>query len=354
MQVCQSKNEIVIKMIYLHRKIKKMDSLLQSFQNTAILIVGDVMIDCYLRGKVSRISPEAPVPILDLQQRENRLGGAANVALNVKSLGATPILCSVVGNDSKKEMLKEEFLKQNLENHYFIEEEDRKTTIKYRVIGNQMQMLRIDEEDTKSISQESENKLIELIRGVILRQKIDALIFVDYDKGVLTPGLISAVTAICQENNILTAVDPKKNNFHHYKDVTLFKPNRKEFQEGVKVYQKMGIDELRDEIRRFSNMQNIDFVMVTLSEEGVVVYDRKEDLFIHQAVYQRTISDVSGAGDTVISVVTLALTQHLPLPQIARLANLGGGVVCEYAGVIPLTGEMLKNEYYKQNGNYNI
>ncbi|MDR2979502.1 MAG: PfkB family carbohydrate kinase [Bacteroidales bacterium] len=332
-----------------------MDSLLNSFQNTTVLIVGDVMIDCYLRGKVTRISPEAPVPIVSMQQRENRLGGAANVALNVKALGANPILCSVIGNDGKIEMLTEELIKQRISEHIFIEEDSRKTTVKYRVIGNQVQMLRVDDEDTKSISPESERQVVEAIRHIVTHKKVDALIFVDYDKGMLTATLIKTVVELCRQYDIITAVDPKKNNFHHYQDVTLFKPNRKEFQEGVGITDHTSsLHELEEEMRKFAIKQNIDYVMTTLSEEGVAIYKQHSDLFIHQPAYQRAISDVSGAGDTVISVVTLALRQEVPLSIMAQLANLGGGVVCEHAGVVPLTANMLKEEFCKRKGSCNI
>lgn len=331
-----------------------MDSLLKTFQHAKILIIGDVMIDCYLRGKVTRISPEAPVPIMDIKQRENRLGGAANVAVNIRALGANPILYSVIGNDERKKILEEELGKQNIADYLLIEEADRKTTTKYRIIGNQMQMLRLDDEDIRPIAEESENQIIEKIEKLISQKKVDAVILVDYDKGMMTPTLIEKICTICQQHHIIVTVDPKKKNFHNYKGVTLFKPNRKEFQEGLGESHHLSINELHNAMKAFAIRQNIDSVMTTLSEEGLAIYDRENDLFIHQPTHQHTICDVSGAGDTVISIVTLCLIQKLPLDKIAKLANLGGGVVCEYSGVVPLTAGMLKEEYGKRREGYNI
>ncbi|MDL2308625.1 PfkB family carbohydrate kinase [Bacteroidales bacterium OttesenSCG-928-B11] len=332
-----------------------MDLLLKSFQDTTVLIVGDVMIDCYLRGKVTGISPEAPVPVVRMQQRENRLGGAANVAANIKALGANPILCSVIGNDSKKEILVQELAKQEIQQHLLIEEANRRTTVKYRIISNQIQMLRVDDEDIAPITTQNEYLLFNGIRQIIDRQKVDALIFVDYDKGVLSPSLIGKIVTLCNEHGIITAVDPKKANFHHYEKVTLFKPNRKEFQEGLGLAGgNLTIEELHEQMEKFALRYDIMYMMITLSEEGVAIYNRKNNEFTHQPTYQRSISDVSGAGDTVMSVATLALKAGVPIETIAQLANLGGGVVCEHAGVVPLSSEMLKNEFHKRKENHNI
>ena len=321
------------------------DSLFQQFKNKKVLVVGDVMIDAYLSGRVERISPEAPVPIVEIRNRVYRVGGAANVALNVKSLGAEAILCSVIGQDEKAEIFLNLLAENDLPSEGICSSEKRKTTIKYRIIGNKAQMLRIDEEQTEPISPEEEMSLWEKMQNILQAQKIDAIIFEDYDKGVLSAELIKKIVSFASQHNILTAVDPKKRNFHHYAGVDLFKPNLKELSEGLKVdKEELPLASIHRLMSDFAVKNDIGLMLTTLSERGVALYDSKQDAFFSEPASPRQISDVSGAGDTVISVITLCLSAGLAPVASASMANLAGGIVCEYAGVVPITPEMIQKK----------
>ena len=330
--------------------ISTAQQLFNVFSGKKVLVLGDVMIDAYLQGRVNRISPEAPVPIVDICERYYRLGGAANVALNLQSLSATPILCSVIGDDEKGRLFSSLMIEKQLDTSALVSSENRKTTIKYRVVGNRLQMLRIDEEDRHPLNETEESKYLSLIRKVFDNQKIDAIIFEDYDKGVLTRNVIRTVVCWAKERGVIVTVDPKKRNFNHYQGVTLFKPNLKELWEGVDVSPKeFSEEELRKVMKSFSEENAIDLVFTTLSERGVALYDRRRDQFYTQPAYLRKISDVSGAGDTVISVATLCLTAGLSEVQTAQIANLSGGIVCEHSGVVPVPLRQLESEIEKYN-----
>lgn len=319
-----------------------------AFSGKKVLVLGDVMIDAYLQGKVNRISPEAPVPIVDIAERYYRLGGAANVALNLQSLSATPILCSVIGNDEKGELFSRLMAEKQMDTTALVRSENRKTTIKYRVIGNRLQMLRIDEEDRHLLDEKETDDYLSTIKKIVDNQEIDAIVFEDYDKGVLTPGVIRLVVGWARERGIIVTVDPKKRNFNHYQGVTLFKPNLKELREGMEVsLTDDSAEEIHQVMKSFAEDNAIDLVFTTLSERGVAIYDRRADRFYTQPAYLRKISDVSGAGDTVISVATLCLTAGLDTLRTAQIANLSGGIVCEHSGVVPIPPEQMKQEIEK-------
>lgn len=318
------------------------------FSGKKVLVLGDVMIDAYLQGRVNRISPEAPVPIVDITERFYRLGGAANVALNIQSLSATPILCSVIGNDEKGELFSRLMSEKQLSTSAMMVSSRRKTTIKYRVVGNRLQMLRIDEEDRQPLDDVDESVYLSVIKKIIDNQEIDAIIFEDYDKGVLTKNVIRTVVGWAKERGLIVTVDPKKRNFHHYQGVTLFKPNLKELWEGMDISPKdYSEEEIHKVMKSFAADNSIDLVFTTLSERGVALYDRRNDQFYTQPAYLRKISDVSGAGDTVISVATLCLTAGLSEVQTAQIANLSGGIVCEHSGVVPVPIQQMETEIEK-------
>ncbi|MBL1279030.1 MAG: D-glycero-beta-D-manno-heptose-7-phosphate kinase [Fluviicola sp.] len=317
--------------------------LFEEFAKKKIAVLGDVMIDAYLRGKVTRISPEAPVPIIELTKSEDRLGGAANVALNLLALGATPILCAVIGKDEGGEKFKELLEKRHLSSEGIVQSEDRKTTIKTRVIGNNQHLLRIDDEETHAINNSQAKDVIDSINKLI-ENGLDAIIIEDYNKGLLTPHVIEQVIALANENNVIVAVDPKKENFFAYKNVTLFKPNLKELKEGLNCEFDFATDRssFEDAIVLMEEKLNNEISFVTLSEHGVFI--KKEDNKNYLPAHIRNIADVSGAGDTVISVATLCLTAGLPLKLVAEIANLSGGLVCELSGVVPIDKNLLMEE----------
>ena len=324
------------------------DQLIEKFASATVLVIGDVMIDAYLEGSVGRISPEAPVPIVDVKKRYYLLGGAANVALNLQSLGATPLLCSVIGNDEKNHEFLSLMKEHGLATDCLYHSSHRKTTIKYRILANARQVLRVDDEDLFLLHDDEQRGLLALIRQQLDSRKVDAIVFEDYDKGVISPALIAQVVAWAKEKNIIVTVDPKKRNFSSYQGVTLFKPNRKELSEGVENAA-ADEDSLLRVMRDFALQNNIRYLFTTLSEKGVALYDRERDSSFTQPAYLRRISDVSGAGDTVISVVTLCLLAGLQPEQAARIANLAGGIVCEYSGVTPVPLDRLKEEIIKND-----
>lgn len=322
-----------------------LESLFQQFQNKKVLVVGDVMIDAYLSGRVGRISPEAPVPIVEIRNRVYRVGGAANVALNVKSLGAEAILCSVIGQDEKADIFMHLLAENGLSPEGICCSGNRKTTIKYRIIGNKAQMLRIDEEQTESIAEEEQTLLWKRMEHLLETKNIDAIVFEDYDKGVLSKELIAKTVDYAKRQGILTTVDPKKRNFHHYAGVDLFKPNLKELAEGLKVdKENLSLEEIRTLMADFAKENDMRLMLTTLSERGVALYDRQRDTFFSEPACPRQISDVSGAGDTVIAMASLCLTAGLSPDEAASMANLAGGIVCEYAGVVPVTPEMIRQK----------
>lgn len=323
------------------------------FEQLNIMIIGDVMIDSYLFGKVDRISPEAPVPIVVVNSRTNRLGGAANVALNIKAMGARPILCSVIGQDDKAETFEKLLTENGLFTGGILRSKNRITTTKFRVIGNNMQMLRVDEETTAPLTNDDLRTFGHIIQAAIQEQPINAIIFQDYDKGVISPELIENILKIAGKNNIPVTVDPKKKNFDFYKNLTLFKPNLKELKEGLGIdFDKKDIDSLRKAARQIHENKNINIVLVTLSEEGIYISKRTAEgayTDYHLPAHRRAIADVSGAGDTVISVATLSLAIGLPVDEIAAVSNLAGGQVCEFIGVVPVDREKLLEETSKLN-----
>ena len=317
-----------------------------SFNNKNILIVGDVMVDAYIKGCVDRISPEAPVPIVNLDKKENRLGGAANVALNIASLGATPIICSVVGADHDGEILKELLVEADLDTSGIIIDSDRRTTKKTRIIADNQQMLRVDQEDTFYVKDAIAENFINNIKRIVGSRHIDAIIFEDYNKGLLSEHVITSLIEFANENDIITTVDPKKANFFSYKNVTLFKPNLKELNEGLKVEVcPTNKESFVDAVMSLEEQLNPTYSFITLSEHGVFIKDKEEHQFI--PAHFRNIADVSGAGDTVISVATLALVVGLPKEMIAEIANLAGGMVCEQVGVVSINKDELLNETLK-------
>ncbi len=324
----------------------EIDNLFDGFNDLTCLIIGDVMVDAYILGGVNRISPEAPVPIFEVKKRENRLGGAANVALNIQALGATPILCGIIGNDVKGNVFEEVMASKNLLSKGIIKSNDRLTTCKTRIISSSHHMLRVDEEEVSSISKSDSIELVNRVKTIIKEQKVDIVIFEDYDKGLLLKENIKDIVDYLNDHEIPSCVDPKKNNFLNYNNTSLFKPNFNEFTNGLKEdIEKGDIDNLYYQAKKLSDKLNIKNIMVTLSEHGVLLYNKETSAHVPAEI--RNISDVSGAGDTVISVSALAYASGLDNQEMLKLANLAGGLVCEEVGVVPINKNGLKAEFKK-------
>jgi rfaE bifunctional protein kinase chain/domain len=315
--------------------------MLEAFKGKKVLIVGDVMVDAYIMGKVERLSPEAPVPVVNIDAYDMRLGGAANVALNIIALQAVPVLCSVIGKDKEGDDFLNLLSNKGMAHSGIIRSDKRKTTTKTRILGNKHQMLRLDQEMTGDLEDSENEALLEVYREHI--SNCDVVILEDYNKGVLNETNIPVLIQIALDHNKPIAVDPKKNNFLAYKHVTLFKPNLKEIKEGLNSDKNLKQhDHLKEAVLKLHKHLGNKMTMVTLSEDGVMITDHTTFDFIPAHV--RNISDVSGAGDTVISVASLCLAAGFDMHITAELSNLAGGLVCEESGVVPINIEKLKLE----------
>jgi D-glycero-beta-D-manno-heptose-7-phosphate kinase len=316
--------------------------LLQKFRGMNVLVVGDVMLDSYVWGRVSGISPEAPVPVLKHGNSENRLGGAANVALNLHSLGAVPIMCSVIGVDDNGEEFRALVRKSGLSEEGLIEASHRTTTNKTRIFAGHQQLLRMDREVDGYIDSALEEQLWKKIQSLLDEKDIKAIVFQDYDKGVITPGLIEKVIALGNERKIPTLVDPKKRNFARYRNATLFKPNFKELCEGLNLeIDRTNFDAVHEAAQKLKDQSGFEMVMITLSEHGMLI-SRGSDYKVIPT-QARDVADVSGAGDTVIAMASLCLALGMDAYEMAALANLAAGLVCERVGVVPVEKSWLIN-----------
>ena len=301
------------------------------------------MIDSYIWGKVERISPEAPVPVVRVTKKENRLGGAANVALNIQALGACPYICAVIGDDSDGENFLSLLKAQGLSEEGLIKIKTRPTTVKTRIIAHNKQIARVDAETERNLSSSNTLLVLNKIKQIIADHRIDAIIFEDYDKGLITEELIDKTVKLSKEMGIITVVDPKKRNFHAYKGVQLFKPNLKELKEGLKIeVDPLNIEQVEQAVNRLKKQLGAKTVMLTLSEHGV--YVSSENGNKHILAHKRTIADVSGAGDTVIATAALCLAAGLNEFKTAEIANLAGGLVCEHVGVVHIDKARLLRE----------
>jgi rfaE bifunctional protein kinase chain/domain len=323
-------------------QLAHIDAVFERFGQMNVLVVGDIMLDSYIWGKVDRISPEAPVPVVLVERREDRLGGAANVALNLKALGANVHILAGIGNDSHAIILKE-LLTREAMNCDGLMHTRSKTTVKTRIIGNAHHLLRLDEEITEQPNAATEIEIIEVFKRLIGAARFDAVIFEDYDKGFLSERIIAELVAMCKSAGIKTAVDPKKRNFRYYRNVTLFKPNLKEIKEGLNIAVSgsniASLEQADQELRKALQHEN---TLLTLSENGVY-YSSNGISGKHEAHF-RQIVDVSGAGDTVISVATLCMAAGLSMEQTAQWSNIAGGLACERVGVVPVNREQLREE----------
>lgn len=321
-------------------KIKK---IFEDISGLHVVVIGDVMLDNYWWGDVERISPEAPVPVVALNKRDYRLGGAANVALNCRALGANVTLASVIGDDSEGMNLIHLANESNIDTSLLMKSWRRPTTTKIRVLSRNQQILRIDDEVTDDLYTEEEHPFIDMILKYLQRVKPQLVIFEDYNKGVLKENVINKVIEHCNHIGIITAVDPKKKNFLAYKNVTIFKPNLKEVREGLGLNIENVNEKELNEVHRilYENLHH-DLTYITLSEKGV--YYNNGFICSIIPTHIRNIADVSGAGDTVIATAALIYTITKDANLMAEISNLAGGLVCEEVGVVSIKKDKLINE----------
>ena len=317
--------------------------LFEQFRQIKVGVIGDVMLDTYMVGSVERISPEAPVPIVSMHHKEQRIGGAGNVALNIQSLGATAFIVSVTGNDEESEKLNHLFKLHQINAKYSFGSDDRITTNKTRIIGRNQQMMRLDAEITRDLIQEDETRLVESFQKFIENEKPQIVILQDYNKGVLTETVIRKVIEICKSAGVMTAVDPKRKNFFSYKEVDIFKPNLKEVKEALNMLFTEANQNLLQTIHAdLFKVLHHKISFITLSEKGVFYQHNGFQTIIPS--HLRNIADVSGAGDTVIAVAALVFAATKNVHLMAEIANIAGGLVCEEVGTAAINGERLKHE----------
>lgn len=317
--------------------------LFDSFSSLKVGVIGDLMLDTYMWGRVDRISPEAPVPVVALTRKEYRIGGAGNVALNCVSLGASVSILSVAGNDKDGLLLEDLLETNNIDTRYLIKSRDRVTTSKTRVISRNQQMMRLDDEMTHDISIAEQEALLEKARNFIANEDPDILIFEDYNKGVLTADCIRELISLCKSAGILTAVDPKRKNFFAYRNADIFKPNLQEVKEGLSLLPEKADENFLQRVHQ-ELLKKLDhrISFITLSEKGVFYQEGDRSNLVPS--HLRSIADVSGAGDTVIAVASLVFAASQNVHLMAEMANIAGGLVCEEVGTVAINKEKLLNE----------
>jgi rfaE bifunctional protein kinase chain/domain len=319
------------------------EELFNDLKSLKVGVIGDVMLDTYIWGKVDRISPEAPVPVVSLDHKEQRIGGAGNVAINCSSLGAKVFLLGITGNDDEADQL-EQLLKENMiDTTGLVRSAKRTTTNKTRIISRNQQMLRFDAEITNDLNREDEALLLKQVSNFIEHEDPNILIFEDYNKGVLTEKVIEEAIELCRASGVITAVDPKRKNFFSYKNVDIFKPNMKEVQEGLHIlFESNDLYTLRNVHEQLQQLLQHRVSLITLSEKGIF-YQHLQNAAIIPS-HLRNVSDVSGAGDTVIAVAAMvyAVTKNAHL--MAEIANIAGGLVCEEVGTAAVDREKLLRE----------
>ena len=324
---------------------KRLNDLKKGFDGKRIAVIGDMMLDGYFWGDVKRISPEAPVPVLEVEDEFFRFGGAANVAYNILTLGGIPVPVGVIGNDSYGGIFSSLLKEKNIDAEGIIIDNDRPTTTKTRVIANNQHVVRIDKESKVYINHKIESKILSHLENII--DKLDGIILQDYNKGVLTPSLIKEIISLANKKNILVTVDPKFDNFFEYKNVTVFKPNRIETETvlGIRIKDDKDISSAG---KNLLHKLNSEYVLLTLGEGGIAVFE-KGDKERRMPTKARKVADVSGAGDTVISTLTIALAAGADIYEACFLANYAAGIVCGEVGIVPIEKEQLFKTVLKEN-----
>ncbi|HMN17633.1 MAG TPA: D-glycero-beta-D-manno-heptose-7-phosphate kinase [Ignavibacteriaceae bacterium] len=324
---------------------KRLLQLKNRFKGKRIAIVGDMMLDIYFWGDVKRISPEAPVPVLEVESEFYRFGGAANCALNINTLGGIAEPIGVIGYDNYGTIFNSLLNDQKINRNGIIEDDSRPTTTKTRVIADSQHIVRIDKENKEVLNKTIQNKIFDYMKNLI--KSLDGIILQDYNKGVLSASMITQLIKLANKNNVIITVDPKFNNFFEYKNVTVIKPNRKEAEDilGMKIKTDIDISVAGNTLLKKLNAKN---VLLTLGEGGIAVFERDKPE-MRMPTKARKVADVSGAGDTVISTLTIALAAGAEIYEASFLANYAGGLVCEEVGIVPIEIDKLFNTIIREN-----
>lgn len=310
----------------------RLQELLEKFKGKKIAVVGDLMVDRYYWGHVSRISPEAPVPVVEVVEEQVRLGGAANVANNIQTLGGEPMLVGLIGNDHPGHVFIEILKERNLPSKGIVTDPSRPTTIKTRVIAHAQHVVRIDNESKSECPEHIRHLIVDAVKYNI--HELDAIIIEDYNKGVVTKEVIHELIAVARKYNKIITVDPKLNNFLEYKHVTVFKPNRREVEEAIggRLKTQADVERAGKYLLEALEAEN---VLLTRGDEGMTLFESGGG--IDNVPTQATnVQDVSGAGDTVISTLTMALASGATVREAATMANCAAGVVVGSVGIVPI------------------
>lgn len=308
-----------------------------------VAVIGDIMLDTYWWGNVDRISPEGPVPVVAVTKKEQRIGGAGNVALNAAALGANAAMISVIGKDDEGKQLLELLKNNAIDTSFILTSDKRITTNKIRIIGRNQQMMRLDAEHTNDLDSDEEEQFIKLVEEYIKKEKPDVIILEDYDKGVLSEKVIKRIIDLAGDNHIISAADPKRKNFFAYKNVTVFKPNLKEVKESLNILSDEADSKMLADIhQRLNQKLQHTISLITLSEHGIYYHAGANGNIIPS--HLRNIADVSGAGDTVIAVASLIYAATKNIDLMAKVANIAGGLVCEEVGTAAINKEKLLQE----------
>ncbi|OQY71586.1 MAG: D-glycero-beta-D-manno-heptose-7-phosphate kinase [Ignavibacteriales bacterium UTCHB2] len=324
---------------------KRLLELKKNLKGKRIAVIGDMMLDIYFWGDVKRISPEAPVPVLEVENELYRFGGAANCALNITTLSGIAEPVGVIGYDSYGTVFNSLLNEQKINRNGIIEDDSRPTTTKTRVIADSQHIVRIDKENKEVLNKNIQNKIFEYVSSII--KNLDGIILQDYNKGVLSSSLIKQLIKLANKNGVIITVDPKFNNFFEYKNVTVFKPNRKEAEDvlGVRIKTDKDISFAGNELLKKLNAKN---VLLTLGEGGIAVFEKNKPE-MRMPTKARKVADVSGAGDTVISTLTIALAAGADIYEASYLANYAGGLVCEEVGIVPIEIDKLFDTIIREN-----
>lgn len=310
----------------------RVKEIFKNFAGKKIAVIGDIMLDRYFWGSVTRVSPEAPVPVIDLEHETFHLGGAANVASNLNSLGIKSILCGIIGNDNSAEMFEQICKERGIDPSGLYRDPNRPTTVKTRIIGNNQQIVRLDREVRDSINKEGEDFILQTLKN---NQDLDGIIFGDYDKGAVSERLIKEVLKYAKSNNIAVYIDPKFANFMYYKGVTVFKPNKKEASQALKIEIKTN-DDVLNAGKLLLEKLNCQNVLLTLGDKGMMLFEANGKVH-HVDTKARLVSDVSGAGDTVIATLAACSSGNATIEESAIIANIAAGYVCGEPGIVSVT-----------------
>jgi D-beta-D-heptose 7-phosphate kinase/D-beta-D-heptose 1-phosphate adenosyltransferase len=324
-----------------HRILTKKRALeiIANFSRSGVLVVGDVMVDHFIWGNVSRISPEAPVPVVDVQKDSVLLGGCANVLNNIHAMGGKVYVAGVIGDDNIGEKLLKELSDRKIETKGIVVEKNRPTTLKTRIVAHGQQMVRFDKENRKPIPQSSINKILEYVKS--LRKKIGAIVISDYNKGVVSKELVQGIKNIIKDSNIFICLDPKQNNFSIYKGVDVITPNHYEIQRaaGLDI---TGANDIQQVSKSLLKKYDFPAILVTRGEEGMSLFENgRKVVHTHFASQAKEVYDVTGAGDTVIGTLALGLAAKASMKEATCLANLAAGLVVEKIGTATVSQKEL-------------